>query len=164
MRNRKIKKLMEKFVRSYRIKSENVVELELPALIKTYPVISVSRIALYQEQVDEQKKIPPPLVEIDREKKYKVEKILNRKDVRGKPKYLVQKKGYTAEKDTWKGLENLGNIIDLVEEFKKEIRKKEIRRIQMRKKKEKKRTLNPDAEVFRRSELPGKYMVKILFG
>ena len=34
MRNRKIKKLMEKFVRSYKIKSENMMELELPALIK----------------------------------------------------------------------------------------------------------------------------------
>ena len=39
-------------------------------------------------------------MEIDREKKYEVEKILNRRDVREKPKYLVRWKGYTVEKDT----------------------------------------------------------------
>ena len=37
------------------------------------------------------------------------------RDVRGKLKYLVRQKGYMAEEDTWKGLENLGNTIDLVE-------------------------------------------------
>jgi len=35
-------------------------------------------------------KILPPLVEIDREKKYKVEKILNKRNVKKKPKYLVR--------------------------------------------------------------------------
>jgi len=35
-------------------------------------------------------KILSPLVEIDREKKYKVEKILNKRDMREKPKYLVR--------------------------------------------------------------------------
>jgi len=34
-----------------------------------------------------------------------------------------------VEKDTWKRLENLENIIDLVEEFEKEIRKEKIRRV-----------------------------------
>ena len=31
-----------------------------------------------------------------------------------KLKYLVRQKDYIAEKDTWEGLENLGNTIDLV--------------------------------------------------
>ena len=56
MRNREIKKLMEKFVKLYKIKkiiSENAVELELPVLIKIHLVVNVSRIVLYQEQVDE---------------------------------------------------------------------------------------------------------------
>jgi len=34
-----------------------------------------------------------------------------------------------VEEDTWEGLENLENIIDLVKEFEKEIRKEEIRRV-----------------------------------
>jgi len=58
----------------------------------------------------------------------------------------------------------LGNPIDLVKEFKKEVREEEIKRVQMRKEKGKKRVLNPKVEVFRRSELLGKYTVKILFG
>jgi len=58
--------------------------------MKIHLVVNVSRIAIYYEQVEEQKKIPPPLVEIDGEKKYEVEKILNRRDVRRKSKYLVR--------------------------------------------------------------------------
>ena len=76
MRNRKIKKLIKRFVRPYKIKKiilENTAELELPVLIKIHPVVNMSRIVKYQEQVEGQKKIPP-LVEIDREKKYEVEK------------------------------------------------------------------------------------------
>ena len=75
--NREIKKLIEKFVRSYKIKKiilENVVELELLVLIKIYPVVNMSKIALYQEQIEGQKKISSLLVEIDSEKKYKIEK------------------------------------------------------------------------------------------
>jgi len=122
----------------------------------------VSRIVLYQEQVEGQKKILPSLVEIEREKEYEIEKILNRRDVRRKPKYLVRWKGYMAEEDTWKRLENLANMIELVEKFEKEIRGEEIRRVHMRK--EKVKLLNLEAEMFKRSELLGKYIVKILFG
>ena len=58
--------------------------------MKIHPVVNVSKIAIYQEQIEKQKKISPSLVEIDREKKYKVEKILNRRNVREKLKYLVR--------------------------------------------------------------------------
>ena len=103
MRSRKIKKLTEKFVGLYKIKkiiSENAVKLELPALMKIHLVVNVSRIVMCQEHIERQKKIPSPLVKIDREKKYKMEKILNKRDMRGKLKYLVRWKGYTVEKDT----------------------------------------------------------------
>ena len=52
IRNKETKKLMEKFVKSYRIKkiiSENAVELELLVSMKIHPVVNISRIALYQE-------------------------------------------------------------------------------------------------------------------
>ena len=66
------------------------MELELPASIKIHQVVNVNRIALYQEQVKGQKKIPPLLVEINRKKKYEVLKILNKRDVREKLKYLIK--------------------------------------------------------------------------
>ena len=69
--NREIKKLTKKFVRPCKINKiilENVVELELPASIKLHLVVYVSRIVLYQEQVEQQKKISSSLVEIDRKK------------------------------------------------------------------------------------------------
>jgi len=54
----------------------------------------------------------------------------------------------------WNGLENLGNVMDLMEDFEKKIREEEIRRVQIRKEKEMEKVLNLEAEVFRRSELP----------
>ena len=55
MKNRETKKLIEKFVRSYKIKkiiSENVMKLELSVSIKIHLVANMSRIAMYQEQVE----------------------------------------------------------------------------------------------------------------
>jgi len=56
MRNRKTTKLTEKFVRLYKIKkiiSENIVELELLVLMKIHLVINMSRISMYQKQIEE---------------------------------------------------------------------------------------------------------------
>jgi len=43
--------------------------------------------------------------------------------VRGKDKYLVRWKGFTAESNTWEGRENLENAKEAIEEFKKEYRR-----------------------------------------
>ena len=52
-----------------------------------------------------------------------MEQILNKKKVRGKDKYLVRWKGFTAELDTWEERENLENAKEAVEEFEKEYRR-----------------------------------------
>ena len=159
------KKLMEKFIGPYvvrKIVSENAVELELPALLRVHLVVNVRRLVKYREQVEGQKKIPPPPVEIAGEKEYEVEEILDRQERRGKTKYLVKWKGYTAEENTWEGLENLKNAMKKVEEFEKGRFEEEIQRIRMKKGKEMK--LNPEAEEFKRGELPGRYTVKLLYG
>jgi len=70
--------------------------------------------------VEGQRKTPPKPVIIKEEEKFEVEKILNKRIVRGKEKFLVQWKGYTAEGDTWESRENLKNMKELVKEFKKE--------------------------------------------
>jgi len=87
---------------------------------------------------------------------------LDRQERRGKTKYLVKWKGYTAEKNIWERLENLKNAMKKVEEFEKRRFEEEIRRIRMKKGKEMK--LNPEAEEFKRRELPGRYTVKLLYG
>ena len=90
---RAIKKLTEKYIGPYVVKkiiSENVVELELPVLLRIHSVVGVRRIVKYQEQVERQKKIPLPSIEVAGEKEYKVEYILDRREKRGKQKYLVR--------------------------------------------------------------------------
>jgi len=99
-----------------------MIELELPKSITIHPVVNVSRVRLYKPQVEGQKKIPPKPVIIKGEEEFKVEKILNKKMIRGKEKFLVRWKGYTAEEDIWKSRENLENIKELVEEFEREYR------------------------------------------
>jgi len=103
LRKRAMKKLTEKFIGPYVVKkivSENMVKLELPAVLRIHLVVNVRRIVKYKEQVEGQKKIPPPLVEVAGEKEYEVEEILDRQERRGKMKYLVKWKGYTAEGNT----------------------------------------------------------------
>ena len=62
---------------------------------------------------------------IEGEEEWEVEKIINKKKVRGMDKYLVRWKGCTAEEDTWESKENLRNAIELVEEFEREYRREE---------------------------------------
>ena len=90
---RATKKLMEKFIGLYMVKkivSENAVELELPLLLRIHPVVNVRRIVKYREQVEGQKKILPPPIEVAGEKEYEVEEILDKQERRGKTKYLVK--------------------------------------------------------------------------
>jgi len=90
---RVMKKLTEKFIGPYVVKKimlENTVELELPASLRIYPVVNVRRIVKYREQVERQKKIPPPPIEVAGKKEYEVEEILDRQERRGKTKYLVK--------------------------------------------------------------------------
>jgi len=125
MKGRRSEKLTKCFVGPYKVKgivSSNAIELELPDSIKIHPVVNVSRVRLYKSQVKGQKKIPLKPVIIEGEEEFEVEKILNKRMVRGKKKFLVRWKGYTAGEDTWENRENLENAKELVEEFEREHR------------------------------------------
>ena len=93
MKGRRSEKLTERFVGPYKVKaiiSSNVVELDLLATIKIHPVINVSRIRSYTSQVEgQQKEMPQPVI-IEEEEEWEVEKILNKRKVQGKDKYLVR--------------------------------------------------------------------------
>ena len=103
----------------------------------------------------EQKKEEAKPIEVKGVEEWKVEKILNKRKIREVEKYLVCWKGFIVEHDTWKKEEDLGNARETVEEFERrisaEIRKQEkVDRI--------------EEKDFRRGELLGKYMAKMLYG
>jgi len=94
-------------------------------------------------------------VEVERVEEWEVEKILNKKKIRGVEKYLVRWKDFTAEGDIWKRRENLKNVEELIEEFEQggvEVRQQE----KVERKKE--------VDKYKRMELPGKYIAKLLYG
>ena len=132
MVGRRLEKLIEWFVESYKVKgivSTNTIELEPSSSIKIYSVVNISQVQLYRPQVEGQRKTPPKTVIIKEEKEFKMEKILNKRIVKRKEKFLVQQKGYTPERDTWESRENLKNVKELVKEFEREYREeaKEVR-------------------------------------
>ena len=112
MAGRHMKKFTEGFVGPYKVKaiiSSNTIELELPSTIKIHPVVNVNRVQWYKSQVEGQKKEALQPVVIEEEEEWEVKKIMNKRKVQGKNKYLVQWKEYTAEENTWKSKENLKN-------------------------------------------------------
>ena len=111
--------------------------------------MNVSWIVRYKEQMKGQKKEEGKLVEVGGVEEWEVEKILNKKKIRGVDKYLIWWKGFTAEGDTWERRENLKNAEELIEEF-------EQREVIVR------RQVGEDEE-YRRMELLVKYMAKLLY-
>ena len=95
--------------------------------MRIHPVINISWIVQYKEQVGGQKKEEEKPIEIERVKEWEIEKILNKKKVRGVDKYLVQWKGFTAEHNMWERREDLGNVEEVLEEFKRR-RSAEVKR------------------------------------
>ena len=122
--------------------------------MRIHLVINVSQVVQYKKQVKEQKKEEGKPVEVEGVKEWKVEKILNKKKISGVEKYLVQQKGFTAEEDTWERKENLKNAEEALKEFEGkmnvEVRRQE--KIDMAEERD-----------FRRGELPGKFMARILY-
>jgi len=93
IKGRRSEKLTEHFVGPYKVKgivSSNTIELELPKSIKIHPIVNVSRVWLYKPQVEEQKKIPPKPLIIERQKEFEIEKIINKRMIRGKEMFLVK--------------------------------------------------------------------------
>jgi len=93
IKRKRLEKLTEQFVGPYKVKGivlSNAIELELPKSIKIHSIVNVSRVRLYKPQVEGQKKIPPEPVIIEGEEEFKMEKILNKRMVRGKEKFLVR--------------------------------------------------------------------------
>ena len=69
--------------------SSNVVKLRLLSSIRIHPVVNVSQVVRYREQVKGQKREEGKLVKIKEVEEWEVERILNKKKIRGVEKYLV---------------------------------------------------------------------------
>jgi len=157
MVGKRTKKLTERFVGPYKIKkviSLNTVELELPSTVKIHLVVNVSRIHRYVGQVEGQKREQPLPVIIKEKEEWEVERILNKQQVRGKDKYLVCWKGFTADSDTWEGSENLKNAKEVIKEFEKEYRQ-DIEDVAQQEHKE---------AMFKQEELLGRFTARTLYG
>jgi len=157
-KERPARKLVDRYIGPYTIEeviSTNAVKLRLPTSIRIHPVVNVSRIVRYKEQVKGQKKEEGKPIEIEGVEEWEIEKILNKRKIRGIDKYLVRWKGFTVEHDIWERKEDLGNMREMLEEFEgrtnAEVRRQE--KLDMEEEKD-----------FRRGELPGKFTAKMLYG
>ena len=102
-KERPTKKLTERYVGPYMIEevvSTNVVKLRLPSSMRIYLVVNVSRVVRYKEQMKGQKKEEGNPIEVEGVKEWEVEKILNKKKIRGVVKYLIR----------WKDLQPKGTL------------------------------------------------------
>jgi len=85
---------------------------------------------------------------------WEVERILNKRKIRGVEKYLVRWKEFTVEEDIWERKEDLKDAREALKEFEgrmnAEVRRQE--KIDM-----------VEERDFRRGKLPGKFMVRILY-
>jgi len=92
MKGRRLEKLTKHFVEPYKVKGiilSNAIELELFSSIKIHPVVNISQVHLYKPQIEGQKRTLPKLVIIEEKEEFKVERILNKRIVREKEKFLV---------------------------------------------------------------------------
>jgi hypothetical protein len=86
------------------------------SMSKIHPVFYISLLepapkhALITENVE---------INDDTEQEYKVEQILNHKQVSGKPYYLVKWKGYDTSENTWEPIKNLTNCAALIQQYSK---------------------------------------------
>ena len=77
--------------------STNAVKLQLLTLMRIHLVVNVSQIVRYREQVGGQKKEEAKPIKVEGEEEWEVERILNKRKVRGTEKYLVRWKRFMAE-------------------------------------------------------------------
>jgi len=84
-----------------------------------------------------------------------VKRILNKRIVQRKEKFLVRWKGYIVEEDTWESKENLENAKELVEEFEREYGE-EAEELRRQEQKEEKKEFS--------QELSREFTAKLLYG
>ena len=90
-----------------KVVSTNAVKLWLLTSMRIHPVVNISWVVQYREQVEGQKAEEVKPVEVEKVEEWEVEKFLNKQKIRGVVKYLVQWKRFTVEYDSWEKKEDL---------------------------------------------------------
>ena len=95
------------------------MELHLPHSMRIHPVVNISRIKPYREQLPGQPVTAPGPSNVteDREEEYKVERIVDSRYKGKHLEYLVHWKGWSDSDRTWEPVSNLGNAADAVRDF-----------------------------------------------
>ena len=112
------KKLADRYVGPFTILKaigKNAYKLDLPKSYgRIHPTFHVSLLERYHRREGVQ---TPEPIEIDGEEYWEVARILDEVSSRGKHKFLVRWKGFTAESDTWEPEANLDNVQAKIQEF-----------------------------------------------
>jgi hypothetical protein len=120
--NIKIKQLSQKLdhqkIRLFIIKEKlgpvNYKLQLLKSMLKIHPVFHISLL----EPVLKNVKITEDMeINNDTKQEYKVEEILNHKQVSGKPYYLMKWKGYNTSENTWEPIKNLTGCHQLIQQY-----------------------------------------------
>ena len=105
--------------------------------------------------MERQKKEEGKPIEIEGVEEWEIEKILNKRKIKGVERYLVWWKEFIAEYDSWVKREVLGNAKEVLEDFEGRINA-EVRRQE--------KLYMAEKRDFRREKLPGKFTAKMLYG
>ena len=137
--------------------STSAVKLQLLTSMRIYQVVNIIQIVRYKEQVEGQKKEKGKPIEVARFEEWEIEKILNKRKMRGVNRYLVRWKGFTVKNNIWERKEDLGNAKELVNKFEGRLSAK-VRRLE-KVETERRMKRNLRTEKYGRSKLLGKYIV-----
>jgi Chromo (CHRromatin Organisation MOdifier) domain len=121
LKNKEHEKLMPPYMGPFKVTAVTGpvnVRLQLPPHLRTHDVVHVSKLKPFHETARfGDRGAPPPFDLIDGEQHFEVEAILARKKVRDRYKYLVKFVGLDHCENEWIRRDELGNAMDLVNEF-----------------------------------------------
>ena len=119
--NRPAKKLSDKQLGPYAITkviNPNAYKLKLPRHFRIVNCFNVSKLRRYDPPtVPNQKAVPSLPIEVEGEKEYVVEEVIDSRMRRGKLQYLVKWEGYTTENNTWEPSQNLEHAKKKVDDY-----------------------------------------------
>jgi hypothetical protein len=116
------KKLSDRYLGPFKVTGvigEQAYELELLEKWINHPVFHVSLLESYSRRPGEDPASHPEVVFLEGdEEEYEVEEILDDRWRRGRAEYLVRWTGYTPAYDQWVIESDLGNVGELLREYK----------------------------------------------